>query len=67
MRPRILNCLSVTVCALAVSAYFLDQTWATDAQPEDNLPGKVIHSWLANSFATEAGTSRYRSTCAASG
>ena len=55
MRHRILKCLSVTVYALAVSANLLDQTWATDAQPEDNLPGKVVHSWLANSFATEKG------------
>ncbi|MDG3004374.1 hypothetical protein [Paludisphaera mucosa] len=55
MRTCILNGLSATVCAHAVLGYFLDQTWAADARPEDNLPGKVIHSWLANSFATEAG------------
>lgn len=26
-----------------------------NAAPGDDLPGKVVHSWLANSFATEEG------------
>ena len=41
----------VTILCLDVAACVR----AADAQPEDNLPGKVIHSWLANSFATEKG------------
>ena len=52
-RSRILlTCLSiVAILCLNVAARVL----AAEAQPEDNLPGKVIQSWLANSFATELG------------
>lgn len=55
MHPRILNALSATACGLMVSFHFLGPTWASGDQPADDLPGKVIHSWIANSFATEAG------------
>ena len=45
-----LTCASiVTILCLDVAACVR----AADAQPEDSLPGKVIYSWLANSFATE--------------
>ena len=46
--------VSLKICAAAVFAFGFatvpEHTWAVDAQSEDNLPGKVIQSWLANSF-----------------
>ena len=51
--------LLATTCTPVVltlaSICFLSRAVSGDDRPGDNLPGKVVHSWLANSFATEKG------------
>ncbi len=50
-RILLISASILTILCLDVAA----SVRADDMQPGDNLPGKVVHSWLANSFATEAG------------